>query len=110
MALFFDAEWFDARLTERGLDRAALADAWGLERGEQHLVFASERAPTAAELAVFADVIKADLVEVTLRAGVAAREPAAADDDPGARIDSIEARLDAIDNWLAEFESGKKRA
>jgi hypothetical protein len=41
---------------------------------------------------------------------VATREDAAPDDDPAARIDSIEARLDAIDNWLAEFESGKKRA
>jgi hypothetical protein len=109
MSLFFDAEWFDAQLAEHGLDRAALAAAAGLERSELHLVFTNERAPTAAELAVFAEVLKAELVEVTLRAGVAARS-AAASDDPGARIDSIEARLDAIDNWLAQFESGKKRA
>jgi hypothetical protein len=109
MSLFFDAEWFDAKLAERGLDRTALAVAAGVERSDLHLVFTNERAATAAELAVFADVLKADIVEVTLRAGVATRDAPPAD-DPGARIDSIEARLDAIDNWLAQFESGKKHA
>lgn len=109
MSLFFDAEWFDARLAERGLDRAALALAAGLERSDLHLVFTNERAATAPELAVFAGVLKADIVEVTLRAGIAMRT-APEGDDPAARIDSIEARLDAIDSWLAQFESGKKHA
>ncbi|MGH6949914.1 MAG: DNA-binding protein [Vitreimonas sp.] len=109
MTLFFDAEWFDAKLVECGLDRAALAVAAGVERSDLHLVFANERAATAAELAVFAEALKADIVEVTLRAGVATRA-APRTDDPTARIDDIEARLDAIDNWLAQFESGKRHA
>lgn len=109
MSLFFDAEWFDAKLAERSLDRTALAAAAGLERSDLHLVFTNERAATAAELAAFAGVLKASIVEVTLRAGVATRAPPQAD-DPTARIDDIEARLDAIDSWLAQFESRKKRA
>ena len=109
MSLFFDAEWFDAKLAQHGLDRTALALAAGLERSDLHLVFTNERAATAAELAVFADVLKAGIIEVTLRAGVATRAPARAD-DPTARIDDIEARLDAIDSWLAQFESRKKHA
>jgi hypothetical protein len=108
MSLFFDAEWFDARLTERRLDRAALAVAAGLERSDLHSVFVNERAPTAEELSAFATVLGADIVEVTLRAGVATREadPSAA---AGDRIESIEARLNAIDAWLAEFEATTKK-
>lgn len=108
MSLFFDAEWFDAKLAERGLDRAALALAAGIERAELHLIFTNERAPTAEELSVFADVLKAGAVEIALRAGVANRERPQGE-DPAARIESIEARLDAIDNWLAEFESASKK-
>lgn len=109
MSLFFDAEWFDAKLTEHGLDRTALAAAAGLERSDLHLVFTNDRAATAPELAAFADVLKASIVEVTLRAGVATRAPPRVD-DPTARIDDIEARLDAIDSWLAQFENRKQRA
>lgn len=107
MSLFFDADWFDAKLAARGLDRGALAEAAGLERSELHLLFTNERAASAAELNAFAELLEAKLVEVTLRAGIAAR---AADEDAGAddRLASIEQRLDAIDDWLAELE--RKRA
>jgi DNA-binding Xre family transcriptional regulator len=109
MSLFFDAGWFDARLAERGLDRGALAASLGIERAELHLIFTNERAPRASELETIANVLQADIVAVTLRAGVAMRE-ASPDADAGDRIGSIEARLDAIDSWLAEFEASKKRA
>jgi hypothetical protein len=109
MSLFFDAEWFDARLAVRGLDRGDLASAAGLDRSDLHRVFTNERAATASELAAFARVLQAEIVEVTLRSGVAAPGAAPAD-DPGARIENIEARLDAIDDWLAEFERSRKRA
>jgi hypothetical protein len=106
MSLFFDADWFDAKLGERGLDRTALAVAAGLDRTELHRIFTNERAPSAEELTSFATVLGADLVEVTLRSGVATRaDPAAGAED---RIESIEARLDAIDKWLKEFEASKK--
>ncbi len=108
MALFFDADWFDARLSERGLDRAALAIAAGLERSELHRLFTNERAPTGEELQAFTTVLNADIVEVTLRSGVACRD-AAPNADAGDRIESIEARLDAIDTWLDEFEAATKK-
>jgi transcriptional regulator with XRE-family HTH domain len=108
MSLFFDAGWFDARLAALGLDRAALAAAAGLDRTELHKLFSNDRAAAPAELEAFARLLGADLVEVTLRSGVVAREadPAA---DADARIESIEARLDAIDDWLAEFEKAKRK-
>jgi transcriptional regulator with XRE-family HTH domain len=109
MALFFDASWFDQRLAARGIDRIGLAVAAGIERSELHSIFTNERSPTAEELREFARVLGTDLLEVTIRSGVAVRESAPGA-DPEDRIDSIEARLDAIDTWLAEFEASKKKA
>jgi hypothetical protein len=107
MSLFFDADWFDAKLAELELDRAALAIAAGLERGELHSIFTNERQATAEELNVFGRVLRTDLFEIRLRSGIA--QPPEAEDTSG-RIESIEARLNAIDDWLAEFEKTKKRA
>ena len=107
MALFFDAEWFDTRLAERLLDRGALAGCAGLERGELHRLITNERSPTPEELNAFAKLLGVDLLEVTLRSGVAARAPA--EGDTSARIESIEARLNAIDAWLDELEQSAKQ-
>lgn len=107
MALFFDAGWFDQRLAARGIDRIGLAVAAGIERGELHRIFTNERAPSGEEMAEFARVLETDLLEITIRCGVAVRE-SAPNADTGDRIESIEARLDAIDNWLSEFEASKK--
>jgi transcriptional regulator with XRE-family HTH domain len=110
MSLFFDAAWFDARLAERGLDRGALAASAGLDRGELHQLFTNERSPTARELDAFAALLGADIVETTLRAGVAARAPYDDTAAPSARIEDIEARLNAIDDWIEAFERARKRA
>lgn len=109
MGLFFDAAWFDARLREKGLDRAALGRAAGLERSVLHQVFIHERAPSADELKAFADLLGLSVVEISLRCGVAdAQAPPA--QDAAARIDNMEARLDAIEAWLAGLEADKQRA
>lgn len=110
MSLWFDVAWFDSRLAARGLDRAALAHAAGLNRSDLQALFANARAPSAFEVAAFAEVLNADLVEVSLKCGIAARGPAHTG-TTSARIESIEARLDAMDAWLAEFEElTRKRA
>lgn len=110
MSLFFDADWFDARLAERGLDRASLAAASGLDAAELRAVYRNERAPSRLELNAFTQVLGAELIEVTLRSGVAARD-GEANPDAGARIESIEARLDAMDQWIEAFErETRKRA
>ena len=109
MSLFFDAAWFDARLAEKGLDRGAMAACAGLERSELHRLFVHERAPSAQELNAFADLLGADVVEISLRCGVATPD-APPVEDPGRRIESMEARLDEIDAWLASLEAERKRA
>jgi hypothetical protein len=108
MSLFFDADWFDARLAERWLDRNALAACAHINASELERLFTNERAPTAQELQAFATLLSADLVEVTLRAGVALRS-AAERGGAETRIEDIEARLDAVDAWLEEFEAAARR-
>lgn len=109
MSLFFDADWFDARLSTRGLDRNDLAACAKLERTDLHRLFTNERPATAEEIAAFAALLEADVVEINVRCGVmnAQRETPS---DPAGRIEDIEARLNEIDRWLAELEAGKKRA
>ena len=110
MSLFFDANWFDARLAERWLDRNALAACAGIDGGELERLFTNERAPTGQELQAFARLLSADIVEVTLRAGLAARAAAPESETTATRIEDIEARLDAVDAWLEAFEASRKRA
>lgn len=110
MSFFFDAAWFDARLAQCGIDRNALAARTGIERNALHQLFANERAATSQELQALADALAANLVEVTLRAGVSVRVREEEQATPAARIEDIEARLDAIDHWLEEFERTRKRA
>ncbi len=104
MALFFDAAWFDARLADLKLDRGDLAAAAGLSRDDLSLIFANEREASGAEIRAFTTLLNADLIEVSIRCGVAARNTAPADADAGSRLDHLSARLDAIDNWIDEFE------
>lgn len=107
MSLFFDGEWFDARLHELGLDRGALAHCAGLERAQLHRLFTNERSATMDELNAFAQLLGVDLLQVALRSGVSERT--APGGDASSRIESIEARLNAIDAWLDELEQSAKK-
>ena len=55
MALFFDAEWFDARLADRGLTRGVLAAVSGMNEAELGLVYKDQRELSVAEVAAFAE-------------------------------------------------------
>jgi hypothetical protein len=110
MSLFFDVAWFEGRLAALRLDRAALASKSGIDLQELQHLFANLRTPDAAELAALAEALETNLIEVTLRSGVAERGGQSSGDS-SARIESIEARLDAMDAWLEEFErAARKRA
>jgi len=91
MALFFDAHWFNARLDERLLSREALAGASGMSPGDLALVFKDQRELSAAEVAVFAEMLGATPAEIALHAGVSTPVP----DDGGleARVAELEARV-----------------
>ena len=70
MALFFDQDWFRARLAEAGKTHDALAAAAGLTLEELAAVWKDQRVVTAEMVAGFASVLRADAREVAARCGV----------------------------------------
>ena len=57
MALFFDAEWFEARLGERRLSHRAMAAAAGIGEAALTLTFKDQRELLAGEVAAFAELL-----------------------------------------------------
>ena len=95
MALFFDADWFDARLGERGLGRAVLAAAAGLGEDELAEVFKDQREISAGQVAVFAELLGVTAAEVAAHAGVSTPLPGG--QDPAQRIAALERRVAALE-------------
>ena len=103
MALFFDAEWFDARLAERGLTRAVLAAATGIGEAELALVFKDQREVSAEEVAKMAELLGETAAEVASRAGVSTPAPGAAG-MLDRRIAALEARVAALEGVVAALK------
>jgi transcriptional regulator with XRE-family HTH domain len=101
MALFFDAEWFDARLGERGLTRDALAAVAGLTEAELALVFKDQRELSAGQVAAFAELLGVTAAEVAERAGVSTPVPRRSVED---RIAELERRVAALEAELARLK------
>ena len=97
MALFFDAEWFDQRLAERGLSRSVLAAAVGLSEEDLALVFKDQRELSAGEVAKFAELLGAVAAEVANKAGVSTPEPT--------RAQTMERRVQELEQRLAGLEA-----
>lgn len=105
MALFFDADWFDARLGERGLSRQAMAAAAGLSATDLGLVFKDQREVSAGEVAIFAELLGVEAAEVASHAGVStpAFGTARGRDD---RIAALERRVAALEAQVARLNLG----
>jgi hypothetical protein len=71
MGIFFDQDWFDARLKAAGYTRAGLAQAAGMTADEIEMVFADRRELEGAEVHAIARFLAVDPREVANRSGVA---------------------------------------
>jgi uncharacterized protein YceH (UPF0502 family) len=100
MALFFDAEWFDARLAQRGLSREVLAAGAGLSDAELALAYKDQREISTREVALFAELLGVEAGEVARRAGVSTPAPGQADE---ARIAVLERRVAALEAEVARL-------
>lgn len=101
MALFFDAEWFDARLADRGMTRGVLAAAAGLSEAELALVFKDQREISAEQVAILAELIGETPAEVASRAGVSTRAPG---QGAATRIAELEARVARLEAEVAALK------
>jgi hypothetical protein len=100
MALFFDAQWFDARLGERGISREVLAAAAGMTAADLDLAFKDQREISAREVAVFAELLGVAPADVARRAGVSTPVPG---EDSDARIAALERRVAALEAEVARL-------
>lgn len=96
MALFFDAAWFDAKLSERGLSRTVMAAAAGISAAELELAFKDQRELSAAEVGAFAELLGVTAAEVADRAGISTPNP---------EREAAEARLSALERRVAALEA-----
>jgi transcriptional regulator with XRE-family HTH domain len=71
MGIFFDQDWFDGRLQQAGLTRAAMARAAGMTVDEIEMVFSDRRELEGPEIHAIARVLEADPREVASRSGAA---------------------------------------
>jgi transcriptional regulator with XRE-family HTH domain len=105
MALFFDAEWFDARLAARGLSRRVMAAATGLSEAELALIFKDQRELSAAEVSAFAELLGEDVSEVASRAGISTPDPSAVSPTEQ-RVAALERRVAALEAEVARLRGG----
>lgn len=77
MALFFDAQWFDARLEAVGVSHATLAAALGLSETQLADVWKDQRELSAADVALIAVLLDVPADAVASHAGIATPVPQA---------------------------------
>jgi transcriptional regulator with XRE-family HTH domain len=102
MALFFDADWFDARLGDRGLSREVMAAAAGLSAADLALIFKDQRELSAAEVAVFAELLGVEAAELAARAGISTPAPGM---DADNRIAALERRVAGLEDEVARLKA-----
>jgi transcriptional regulator with XRE-family HTH domain len=98
MALFFDKEWFDAKLAGAHLSRGDLARALGLDETQVAEIWKDQREISAREVALIAALLGVTPQDVAHHAGISTPVPQAAPTlaDLHARIVKVEKSLDQI--------------
>ena len=106
MALFFDKDWFDARIASAHLTRADVARALGLSDGEIAEVWKDQRELSARDVATLAALLAAAPQEIAHHAGISTPVPKAVSAssfaDLSARLERVEAELAAIKTLLKD--------
>jgi len=104
MALFFDTEWFDARLAGLHLTRNDVARALGLSDNEIAEVWKDQRELSASDVATLAALLAVAPQEIARHAGISTPVPKsqASLSDLAARLERVEAELAVLKKKLAE--------
>lgn len=101
MALFFDRQWFEEKLAERGLSQRVMAAAAGMSEADLVLAFKDQRELSAEEVGIFADLLGVPPAEIALHAGVST--PVPGQDDLAGRVQALEKRVAGLEAELARL-------
>lgn len=95
MALFFDTEWFDARLAASHLSRADVARALGVDEHAVADIWKDQRELSARDVATLAALLAVPVNEIATRAGISTPVPKSQPtlNDVVARLERVEAEL-----------------
>lgn len=104
MALFFDSQWFDARLASAGLTKSAVAAALGLDDEQIADVWKDQRELKAADVRMLATLLGSTPKEIADRAGVSTPVPKDASPD-AALLNDLNERLMRVERALAEIKA-----
>tara|TARA_R110000868_G_scaffold408872_1_gene693059 strand:- start:495 stop:854 length:360 start_codon:yes stop_codon:yes gene_type:complete len=102
MALFFDQDWFDAKLAALALTRDDVAAALRVTRGEVDEIWKDQREVSGGDVVMLARLLKTPADEIVTRAGISTQAPQAA--PAGGDTSAVLARLDEMDQRLARME------
>jgi transcriptional regulator with XRE-family HTH domain len=100
MALFFDKEWFDAKLESAHLSRADLARALGLTDTQVAEIWKDQRELSAHEVSLMAALLAVSPQDVAQYAGVSTPVPQAAP-----TVAELHARLMKVEKSLNEIRA-----
>jgi len=102
MALFFDSQWFDARLAGAALKRADVATALGLSAEQIAEVWKDQRELSANDVRLLAALLSVPAAEIASRAVVSTPVPK---DAPSHELAEIGERLARVERALAELKA-----
>jgi len=108
MALFFDSDWFDAKLAGLNLTRNDAARVLGTDEEEITLVWKDQRELSARDVTALAALLGVTVEEVADRAGVSTPVPHAVYNNPvalAAQLGEITGRLARLERTLAEMKA-----
>ena len=102
MALFFDSEWFDARLKSAGLARADVAAALGLNAEQIAELWKDQRELSVGDVRLLSALLSTPPAEIALRAGISTPVPKPSSSDAIAEFNE---RLARFERTLAEIKA-----
>ena len=108
MALFFDGEWFDARLSALHLSHADVAQALGITTADIAEIWKDQRELSARDVATLAALLAVPAQDIARHAGISTPVPSPQPTlaDLSARLSRVEAELAQIKARLARTEGG----